>query len=168
MVGNFNVGEEVVAGIKDVFSTMLMVDLEHDEVLENQSCAIQSSLTSILGFGGEVSGMLAIHCPAKTAKGIVSAFLGEEKEELDEDVKDAIGEIANMVAGNLKVSYAKNNITVELALPTSIVGESFQVSGAMTGANRLVVPLIMDGDKFWLELIYAAKESRNGFMPFSD
>ena len=32
-------------------------------------------------------------------------FLGMEVAELDDDVKDAIGEIANMIAGNLKIFF---------------------------------------------------------------
>ena len=150
----FNAGVEIIAGIKDVFSTMLMVDLECDGVYEDQSCLIQSNLTSIVGFGDGVRGMLAIHCPAEVAQRITAAFLGVEKQEIDEEVKDAIGEIANMVAGNLKVSYKKNDIDVVLALPTSIVGESFVVTGGMANATRVVVPLKMDAGKFWVELLY--------------
>jgi chemotaxis protein CheX len=58
-----------------------------------------------------------------------------------------------MVAGNLKISYAKININVELALPTSIVGESFHVCG-IADANKIIVPLKMAEDTFWVELMY--------------
>ena len=54
--------------------------------------------------------MVAVHCPGVTARNITSSFLGVDVEELDEDVKDAIGEITNMVAGNLKVSFAEEGI----------------------------------------------------------
>ena len=148
-----NVGQEIAAGVKDVFSTMLMVELKNEEVLENQQCTIESNLTSMLGLGGGIRGMLAIHCPASVAKGITGSFLGLEVETLDEDVKDAIGEIANMVAGNLKVSLAKQNIDVELAIPTSIVGDSFVISG-MAEANRVIVTFKMNEGTFWVELLY--------------
>jgi len=154
---NFNTGEEIVAGIKDVFSVALMIELENEEVLVNKPCTIQSNLTSMLSFGGEVSGMLAIHCPAKVAKSITAAFLGEEKKNLDEEVKDAVGELANMIAGNLKVSYAKHDIDIILALPVSVIGKSFEVTGGLTGANRIIVPLNMDTGKFWVELLYINK-----------
>ncbi len=153
MVDVFNVGQEIVAGVKDVFSTMLMIDLENEEILEGQQCTIESNLTSMLGLGGGIRGMLAIHCPAAVAKGITGGFLGIEVETLDEDVKDAIGEIANMVAGNLKVSLAKQSIDVELAIPTSIVGDSFAISG-IGDSNRVVVVFKMGEDTFWVELLY--------------
>jgi len=156
MSDTLRVGEEIIAGIKDVFSTMLMVDLESEEVIENRECNIESNITSMLGLGGGLRGMLAIHCPAAVAKDITSTFLGMEVEEVDEDVKDAIGEIANMVAGNLKVAYAERDIDVELAIPTSIVGNSFVISG-MAEANRIVVPLKMNDGRFWIELLYVIK-----------
>ncbi len=125
MADTFNIGEEIITGTKDVFSTMLMVDLENDAVIENKKCSIQSNLTSMIGLGGGIRGLLAIHCPASAAKSITEAFLGMDVNDLDDDVKDAIGEIANMVAGNLKVSYARIDVNIDLAIPTSIVGDSF-------------------------------------------
>ena len=96
---------------------------------------------------------MAIHCPASVAKTITGSFLGMDVDDLNDDVKDAIGEIANMIAGNLKVSYAKVDINLELAIPTSIVGDSFRVSG-IADANRITVPFKMAGDTFWVELMY--------------
>ncbi len=153
MAGEFNIGEEIIAGIKEVFSTMLMVDLQAEEVIENGDCEINSNLTSMIGLGGGIRGMLAIHCPADVARGITSGLLGMEIQELDEDVKDAVGEVANMVAGNLKVSYAKNGIDIELAIPTSIVGDSFAVSG-MADANRVIAVMKAPEGPLWIELLF--------------
>ncbi len=153
MAGEFNIGEEIIAGIKEVFSTMLMVDLKAEKIIENGECEIDSNLTSMIGLGGGIRGMLAVHCPADVACGITSGLLGMEINELDEDVKDAVGEVANMVAGNLKVSYANNGIDIELAIPTSIVGDSFAVSG-MADANRVVAVMRAPEGPLWIELLF--------------
>jgi chemotaxis protein CheX len=97
--------------------------------------------------------MLAVHCPADVAKFITGSFLGMEVEELDEDVKDAVGEIANMVAGNLKVSFADQGVNIELAIPTSTIGDSFKIAG-IAGSNRHVVSFPLDSGTFWIELLY--------------
>jgi chemotaxis protein CheX len=136
-----------------VFSTMLMVDLESEEIISNKRGEIESNLTSMIGLGGGLRGVLAIHCPASVAKAITAGFLGMDIVELDDDVKDAIGEIANMVAGNLKVSYAAIHLNIELAIPTTIVGDSFNVCSAAK-AQRVIVPLKMNGERLWIELMY--------------
>lgn len=153
MAEEFDIGSEIVKGTRDVFSTMLMVDLESEDIIINQRGNIDSNLTSMIGLGGGIRGVLAIHCPAVVAKAITGSFLGMDVEELDDDVKDAIGEIANMVAGNLKVAYSSIDVQIELAIPTSIVGESFNVCGSAK-AQRVIVPLKMAGDRFWIELMY--------------
>lgn len=153
MIDQDVIGREIALGAQDVFSTMLMIDLESEATVINQRLPLQSNLTAMIGLGGGIRGVLAVHCPAAVAKAITSTFLGMEVNELDEDVKDAIGEIANMVAGNLKVSLAGEGVDIELAIPTSVVGESFNVCGAAR-AQRVIVPLRMSGDPFWIELMY--------------
>lgn len=155
MIDQAVIGREIALGARDVFSTMLMVELENEAVVINQRLPLPSNLSAMIGLGGGIRGVLAVHCPAAVAKAITSTFLGMEVQELDEDVKDAIGEIANMVAGNLKVSFAGEGVDIELAIPTSVVGESFNVCGAAR-AQRVIVPLRMSGDPFWIELMYVA------------
>lgn len=153
MTDSFDVGTEIIVGCKDVFSTMLMVELQHEDVVTQEKVEVESNITSMIGLGGGLKGLLAVHCPASVATKITSTFLGMDVEEIDDDVRDAIGEIANMVAGNLKTSYATIDVNIELAIPTSIVGESFYVSGN-ADATRLIVPFRMDGETFWVELMY--------------
>ncbi len=148
-----NIGQEIISGTQDVFSTMLMLEVAAEDVSDQKANVITSNLTSMIGLGGGVRGMLAVHCPAEVAQFITGSFLGMDVEELDEDVKDAIGEIVNMIAGNLKVSYADAGINVELAIPTSVVGNGFRVSGA-SGSIRHNISFQLDSGTFWVELLY--------------
>ncbi|MBU0961967.1 MAG: chemotaxis protein CheX [Proteobacteria bacterium] len=148
-----NVGQAIIEGTQDVFSTMLMVELEAGEPIEGHGGEVDSNVTSMLGLGKDIRGMLAVHCPEAVAKDITGTFLGMKVEELDEDVKDAIGEIANMIAGNLKIFFQEHDKDVALAIPTSVVGKSFRTSG-MFGAQRVAVPFSMNGATFLVELKY--------------
>ena len=142
---------EISLGTKDVFSTMLMIDLE--DVKAGCATAIQSNVTSMIGLGGGLRGMLSVHCPELVAREITGALLGMEVDELGDDVKDAIGELANMVAGNLKISFAGVGVDIELAIPTSVIGKSFRICG-LSGATRILVEFGMPAGSFWIELLY--------------
>lgn len=148
-----DVGQAIIDGTQEVFSTMLMVELEADGPIEGQGGDVASNITSMIGLGKDIRGMLAVHCPGAVAKDITGTLLGMEVEKLDEDVKDAVGEIANMVAGNLKVFFQGYDKNIELAIPTSVVGNSFRTSG-MFGAQRVAVPFSMNGRSFLVELKY--------------
>lgn len=148
-----DVGQAIIDGTAEVFTTMLMVELEAGKPIEGPGGEVESNLTSMLGLGKDIKGMLAVHCPASVAKDITGTFLGMEVAELDDDVKDAIGEIANMVAGNLKIFFQEHDMTIELAIPTTVVGKSFRTAG-MSGAIRIAVPFTMNGATFLIELKY--------------
>jgi len=148
-----DVGQALIDGTEEVFSTMLMVELDTGKPIEGKGGDVESNLTSMLGLGKDIKGMLAVHCPAVVAKDITGTFLGIEVQELDDDVKDAIGEIANMVAGNLKIFFQEHNIDIELAIPTTVVGKSFRTAG-MSRATRVAVPFTMNGATFLIELKY--------------
>jgi chemotaxis protein CheX len=149
---DLNVFDEIVAGTKDVFSTMLMMEIDGEESSDRPG-DILSNVTSMIGLGGDMRGMLSIHCPAAVALEITGALIGMEVAELDDDVKDAIGEIANMVAGNIKVSFAGAGIGVELAIPSSVIGKAFRVCG-FSGATRCLVKFDIPAGTFWVELLY--------------
>ncbi|MDO8948729.1 MAG: chemotaxis protein CheX [Desulfocapsaceae bacterium] len=148
-----NIGQDIIDATTDIFSTMLMMDLNVGDPVEGPGGEVLSNITSMLGLGGDIRGMLAVHCPAAVAMAITGGFLGMDVDELNEDVKDAIGEIANMVAGNLKVAFAGYDMKIELAIPSSVVGESFRVTG-MLGARRVAVPFDMVDGQFLVEIKY--------------
>jgi len=153
-----NVGKAIIDATNEVFSTMLMVELEVGEPVEGSGGDIPANITSMIGLGKDIRGMLAVHCPAVVAKDITGTFIGMEVTELDEDVMDAIGEIANMVAGSLKIAFGENGQDIELAIPTTIVGKSFETS-SISGAHRVVVHFTMNGNTFMIELKYINSNS---------
>jgi chemotaxis protein CheX len=147
---------DIVEGTKDVFNTMLMIELQAGEPVVNG--VIDSNLSSILGLGGDIKGLLGIHCPEQTAKRITGELLGIEVETMDDDVNDAIGEIANMIAGNLKIAFEKNGINTQLAIPTTVTGKSYKTSRPQQ-AYCITVPFSLDDSDFWVELKYVVINS---------
>lgn len=136
----------------EVFATMVFMDIEPGEP-SGDTLGVDSNLTSIIGLAGGLKGLLAIHCPGDVARGVTGAMLGMDVEELDEDVKDAIGEVANMIAGGIKVSLAEHDRDVELAIPTTVIGTSIRTSG-LAGASKVIVPFSTPAGRFEIEFKY--------------
>jgi chemotaxis protein CheX len=137
----------------EVFASMIFIDIEAEEASNEPVAAFVANITSLIGLAGDIKGLLAIHCPGGLALAITSSMLGMEVTELAEDAKDAIGEIANMVAGGLKVAMAGEGKIIELALPTTVIGNSIRTSG-LSGASRVVVPFSSPMGRFAIELRY--------------
>lgn len=94
----------VIEATRNVIDTMthmpLMVGRPHLRERDRQyriykvSAAIQMS--------GAVAGQFVVSFTQGVALALAAALIGESKAEIDADCLDALGEIANMIAGNAK------------------------------------------------------------------
>lgn len=88
---------------------------------------------------------------------IVSNMLGETHEKIDDQVIDAVGEIANMVAGGAKASAQEKEMGFNISLPNVTVGEkhSHAVSSEFP---TVVVPFTTDHGDFTIEVCVKASK----------
>lgn len=141
----------VIDATNEVFSTMVMMNPEDDYPLSTPVQHFQCSITGLIGFAGTYSGTISIHCPTTLAMKITANMLGMECEEVNEDLNDAIGEIANMLGGSVKQVLSKGGLDVRLSTPTVISGEAYTVNSLSAG-DCTVIPFIVDAEKFLVEL----------------
>ena len=130
---------------------MIFIEITPEIPSDTNSVTIESNLCSLIGLAGDLKGVLAIQCPEAVAMGITEAMLGLEVKELGADAKDAMGEVANMVAGGLKEALAASGRKIELAIPTTVIGKGIRTSG-LSGATRVMVPFFSPLGRFGVEL----------------
>lgn len=141
----------IIDTTRDVFSTMVMMEPSEDLPLREPIHRFKCSITGMVGFAGTYSGVISIHCPVALAMKITSSMLGMECEEVNDDLNDAIGEIANMLGGGVKLVLSKGGLDVKLSIPTVISGEDYTVN-SLSDNNCVVIPFNLDGDKFLVGL----------------
>jgi chemotaxis protein CheX len=73
-----------------------------------------------------------------------------EIEEINDDVKDALGELANMLAGSIKTSLADDGKEIKLSIPSAICGEEYTVDCFVEG-HWAGIPFHADGGEFLVE-----------------
>lgn len=83
------------------------------------------TLTGQVGLAGEWSGAVLVEMSEALAITMAAAMFGLEADELEEDdVTDAVGELANMLAGKVK---ARLGIPTSLSLPSVTAGDGYRV-----------------------------------------
>ena len=147
----------IVDATKEVFSTMVMMDASDDYPLQEPVHRFKCSITSMVGFAGTYSGVISIHCPVSLALRITSNMLGMECDEVNDDLNDAIGEIANMLGGGVKQVLSKGGLDVKLSIPTVISGEDYTVN-SLSDIDCVVIPFRIDDDKFLVGLTLKKEE----------
>lgn len=143
-----NFSEEQLAGYvidaaTEVFSTMVMMEVKGEFPLQEPVSRFKCSITGMVGFAGTYSGVVSIHCPVALAMKITSNMLGMECDEVNDDLNDAIGEIANMLGGSIKQVLSKGGLDVKLSIPTVISGEDYTVN-SLSDNDCVVIPFSIE------------------------
>jgi chemotaxis protein CheX len=108
----------------EVFSTMIGVNCA-----PTGECAggEAETISAVIGLAGTLSGSLVLHSTSVAAMRIAERMTGIESGEVDALVRDAVGEMCNMVAGAWK---GRDPVLISgclLSTPTVVSGTSYQL-----------------------------------------
>jgi chemotaxis protein CheX len=130
---------------------MVMMDIMPGAPIQGEINPLQNTITGMIGLAGTHKGMLAIHLPELLAKKVTGNFLGMEVEEIDDDVQDAIGELANMLGGSIKGILSENGKDIKLSMPSTIFGKEYRFQSHYEG-DSVVLPFAVEELEFLIEL----------------
>lgn len=130
----------------DVLSTMLGLSVERHVGPGPQG----QVLTGVVQITGAWSGAVTINCTAGFARTAAAAMFGLQPQDLaDEDVHDALGELANMTGGNVKNLV---DGSCQLSLPTVTEGRQYRVT-ILGSVPRGEVTFACDGEPLQITVL---------------
>jgi len=142
--------------VQDVFINMVGVeDLTHLPIQVDVTTHFKECLTAMVGLAGTYNGLVSVHLPWPLAISFTSLMLGMEVTEIDDDVNDAMGEIANMVAGSFKQHLSKGGSDIQLSTPSVVNGADYVVS---SGNNLENITLKFATDDGWFLVAISIEE----------
>src|SRR5690242_14297337 len=98
MIDDKTIVDFVRTAAADVFSTMLGMEIEgHPEYTDKKAPTTSDGVLAFVGIAGPWTGAGAINCSAPFACQICNQLLMMEADSVNEDVLDAVGEVANMI-----------------------------------------------------------------------
>jgi chemotaxis protein CheX len=143
--------ETVSRAVKDVFGTMLGVDIEVGEsFIEKGSPAESQKVVALIGLAGQWIGTGVIGCSPEFACRIASLMLLTEYQAVNEDVLDAMAEMSNMIFGSIKTELEDHLGVLGLSIPTVIFGRNFATRSVAHQAWR-IFPLKAGTDEMELK-----------------
>ena len=110
---------------------MLDMEVEMSDSEGPSDTAMERTMGEI-SFAGEVTGSLQFMVSTEFARLMTSAILGMEPGEIDdeEEVKDVIGEVTNITAGNLKAAFNDSGLGCKISPPHITTGTDFTIETA--------------------------------------
>ena len=142
-----------VIAVQNIFETMIERSCRLGKPTLKRGTVPSYEVSGVIGLSGSVSGCVVINLSREIALQLASAMLGEEFTELDEDCVDAIGEIANMIAGNAKTDFPVDDTSI--SVPSVVIGK--HKMNYPSGVPIVSIPCETSGGELVIDI--ALKES---------
>jgi len=136
----------------ETFYLMANVKLVPGKPLIISKSQSRYDITGIIGLSGEAKGSINLCLKKKDALSLVSKFVQEKVTRMDEETADAVGELANIIAG-----YAKKEMTglkIQISLPIVIMGHN-HLTDRPRGMTCFIIPFTSPNGNF--DLVVALK-----------
>lgn len=141
----------------NVLETMAFTRAEAGEPYLKKDQVARGDVTSLIGLTGEVKGTISVSFSEKSILGIVSNMFSQNIEELNEEVKDAVGEITNMISGQARQKLDDLGLNLKAAIPTVVVGKNHTINH-ITDQRIVAIPFNTDNGGFTIEVCFEANE----------
>ena len=132
--------------------TMLGVEVQQlPPVISNGGCS-HGDISGIIGMVSEtINGSVALSFPVGTAVEMYKKMMGEATSNMDE-IKDTVGEFANIIAGGAKRELAGMGMSFNISIPTIVMGKDHTLCH-QANAYVIVIPFKFDGgNQFEMEI----------------
>lgn len=142
-----------IAATLEALEVMAKVRPARGDPFVKTELVARGDISGVIGLAGEIRGSVAVTFPGDLAKKIYCNMVGEEPNGLGPEVQDAIGEVANMIAGGAKAELSREGRGFRIAIPTIVVGQGHTIDQKGRGPC-IVVPFSLDDQTFWLEVSF--------------
>ena len=143
---------------KNVFRDFLNQQLEANvPYFMAKETVFEWDVSGIIGLTGEARGAVVISMKEDLAIKLTSILTGTTYKALDDDVVDAVGELINIIAGNVKQELEESYRLV-ISLPTIVKGKEHTINWPDNRARVICIPFTtsVGRDKFILSVALEA------------
>jgi chemotaxis protein CheX len=124
--------------VRLVFQTMLTMDVS--DLPEPAPAAPNIEVFSSVGFIGEVTGSVYLGVDILLSHIITSRMLGISQDEIESEemVNDVMGEVSNMIVGQVKSRLCDDGFSCTLTIPSIVRGKALSVEPPAHVSKRMI------------------------------
>lgn len=146
-----NLVNPFVESAKQFFKVMLRIEISNEQPFLKEGQGEPAYISGMVGFAGEYIGNMALRFNREPVPRIVNRFIGETKKECDCDINDAVGEMANIIAGGGKNRLCADGYNFGISLPLVLESEGHKLS-PIKNIPCYIIKFHSELGDFWIEL----------------
>ncbi len=137
----------------NVLKTMAFVEPVPGKPFLKKGKEALGDVSGIIGITGQARGSLSITFTQACIELVLTNMFGEPVKGINDEVKDAVGEITNMISGDARRALGGKGIKLEAAIPTVVAGSNHTISH-ISGAPTVVIPFSTEAGPFHVEVSF--------------
>ena len=121
-----------IRAVDNAFRTMLNCEIKRGEIALKADHEPGHEISGVIGLSGKAVGTVVLSLSENVALKAASTMLMVESTVIDDDVVDAVGELANMVAGAAKAELEEYKMSVSLPNVITVSGHNIRFPSNVT------------------------------------
>jgi len=138
-----------ISATTEVFSTMVGRQVQAGQPFIVSSANCEEDISELIGLSGGLPGTVIVGIDKALAFDFTEQVIGHKTDHIDEEVIDAVGEIANMIVGAAKCKLTTYKLSI--SLPSVICGRGLTVNFPRT-VRPVCVPFTCEGSRLALRM----------------
>lgn len=145
-----------LAAAMHVIKTMARMESEPGKPFLKKDDLALGDVSAVIDISGAAEGSMALSFEEECIKAIVSNLFGEPVKEINNDVRDAVGELTNVICGDARRRIAEKDIVLQAGIPTIVAGKDHIISHPYDGP-RLAIRFTTSSGRFAVEITFRNK-----------
>ncbi len=140
----------------NVLSTMASTQVSNGEpfIRKDNSYKAFGDASGIIGFTGpKAKGSISISFSESAILDIAKKIFGEEKDKIDAEIADMVGEITNMVSGGGRRKLSEEGYKFAASIPSTITGNNHNIFHKTNG-QVTIVPFKSNAGDIFMEVCF--------------
>lgn len=144
----------LVQEVRKVFSIMMAMDhLLHLPLAVDPASSFDDCMSGLVGYCGDYNGLVSLHVSTLLARRMAGQLL-DSGDPSEEEVEDALGELANVLAGAFKRHLSPESLAIRLSTPSIVSGRHYVIHVAK---KPEVMTLLFDSEEEWFMVALAVE-----------
>ena len=138
----------------NVLQTMAQMELKPGKPSLKKDAIARGDVSGLIGMVGPTAkGSFSISFEKKLALNVFRLMVGEEINEISDDITDMEGEITNMVAGGAKRQLGEKGYEFSMATPIVVAGPDHTIKHQVDG-SKVLMPFVCEHGKAFIEICF--------------
>lgn len=134
-----------------VLKTMARIEAKPGKPFLKKDDSVFGDVSAIIDITGAVHGFMTLSFDENCIKAIVSNLFGESVTVINDEVKDAVGELTNVICGDARRRIALEKIILVGGIPSIVAGKDHPATRSGKGP-RIAIPFTTPAGHFAVEI----------------